>query len=70
MSHSVQVGAFVSWYMYDSFAGIDLSRDGHTTITWEQLTNWQQCREWDNFTAAPYKLEGEFVPLPRYVDCS
>ncbi|EFJ40103.1 hypothetical protein VOLCADRAFT_84661 [Volvox carteri f. nagariensis] len=52
------VGAFVSWYMFDHFVGIDLSRDGHTTVTWEQLTNWQQCREWGNFTAAPYKLAG------------
>ncbi|KAG2495960.1 hypothetical protein HYH03_005890 [Edaphochlamys debaryana] len=52
------VGAFVSWYMFDSFAGIDLSADGHTTVTWQQLTNWQQCREWGNFTAGPYTLAG------------
>ncbi|PNW83467.1 hypothetical protein CHLRE_05g242350v5 [Chlamydomonas reinhardtii] len=52
------VGAFVSWYMYDRFMGIDLSRDGHSTVTWEQLTNWQSCREWGNFTAKPYLLQG------------
>ncbi|GFR44662.1 hypothetical protein Agub_g5952 [Astrephomene gubernaculifera] len=52
------VGAFVSWYMYDKFFGIDLSADGHTTVSWQQLTSYQQCREWGNFTAAPYKLAG------------
>ncbi|KXZ46192.1 hypothetical protein GPECTOR_46g261 [Gonium pectorale] len=52
------VGAFVSWYMFDRFVGIDLSGDGHTTVTWNQLTNYQSCREWTDFTAKPYKLAG------------
>lgn len=41
VARAAQVGAFVSWYMFDSFMGIDLSKDGHTTVTWHQLTHWQ-----------------------------
>lgn len=52
------VGAFVSWYMYDSFLGIDLSKDGHSTVTWEQLTHWQSCPTWKGFTAKPYTTFG------------
>ena len=40
--------------MYDSFMGIDLSADGHTTVTWDQLTHWQTCPSWEGFTAGPY----------------
>jgi Ca2+-transporting ATPase len=43
------VAGFVIWYMCDSFLGIDLSQDGHTTVTWEQLTNWEQCPSWTDF---------------------
>ena len=43
------VGAFASWYMYTSFMGIDLSADGHSTVTWQQLTHWNQCKSWPDF---------------------
>ena len=43
------VGAFVAWYMHDSFLGLDLSQDGHSTVTWYQLTHWNQCSSWRNF---------------------
>ena len=43
------VGAFVSWYMYTNFMGIDLSQDGHSTVTWYQLSHWNQCQEWKGF---------------------
>ena len=43
------VGAFVAWYMHDSFLGLDLSQDGHSTVTWYQLTHWNQCSTWRNF---------------------
>jgi hypothetical protein len=33
----IQVGAFVTWYMFDNFMGIDLSKDGHSTVTWNQV---------------------------------
>jgi hypothetical protein len=34
---AAQVGAFVTWYMFDNFMGIDLSKDGHSTVTWHQV---------------------------------
>ena len=43
------VAAFAFWYMFDNVLGIDLSQDGHTTITWHQLTHYSQCNEWDGF---------------------
>jgi len=55
------VGAFVSWYMFDSFMGIDLSKDGHSTVTWTQLTHWQECPKWEGFTARPFTAGGETV---------
>lgn len=43
------VGVFCAWYMYDSFLGIDLSGDGHSTVTWHQLRNWESCHTWPDF---------------------
>ncbi len=43
------VAAFAFWYMFDNVLGIDLSQDGHTTITWHQLTHYDQCSEWKGF---------------------
>lgn len=48
------VGAFVIWYLYDSFLGLDLSADGHTTVTWQQLSDWHHCHTWEGFTANNY----------------
>ncbi|KAI9909299.1 hypothetical protein PsorP6_014894 [Peronosclerospora sorghi] len=39
------VGIFAYWYMYYEASG-----DGHTLITYEQLTHWTKCHEWENFT--------------------
>ena len=47
------VGAFVAWYMNESFMGLDLSQDGHSTVTWYQLTHWNQCSTWRNFHVSP-----------------
>ena len=47
------VGAFVAWYMCHSFLGLDLSGDGHSTVTWYQLTHWNQCSSWSNFHVRP-----------------
>ncbi len=52
LSFPPQVGAFVSWYMFDRFLGIDLSKDGHSTVTWEQLVGWQSCSSWKGFSPA------------------
>merc|ERR1719235_2923796 len=38
------VGVFAAWYLTDSFLGVDLSRDGHSPVTWEQLTHCGECR--------------------------
>ena len=43
------VGAFVAWYTSTTFLGIDLSQDGHSTVTWHQLTHWNQCQQWKGF---------------------
>ena len=43
------VAAFAFWYMYDNVLGIDLSQDGHSTVTWQQLTNYGQCSQWEKF---------------------
>mmetsp|Transcript_25245 Transcript_25245/g.68622 ORF Transcript_25245/g.68622 Transcript_25245/m.68622 type:complete len:1048 (+) Transcript_25245:127-3270(+) len=48
------VGVFCSWFMYDKFMGIDLSKDGHTPVTFNQLTHWQSCSEWEEFKASGY----------------
>uniref|UniRef100_K3W8M1 P-type Ca(2+) transporter n=1 Tax=Globisporangium ultimum (strain ATCC 200006 / CBS 805.95 / DAOM BR144) TaxID=431595 RepID=K3W8M1_GLOUD len=38
------VGVFAYWYMF-----YDASGDGHTLITFEQLTHWTKCHEWKDF---------------------
>jgi Ca2+-transporting ATPase len=37
------VAIFVYWYMHD-YAG-----DGHTLVTFEQLSNWGKCSTWEGF---------------------
>ncbi|KAK9049511.1 hypothetical protein SSX86_031520 [Deinandra increscens subsp. villosa] len=49
------VGVFVIWFTHDSFLGIDLSRDGHSLVTFSQLRNWDQCKSWENFTVSPFQ---------------
>ncbi|XP_062230569.1 calcium-transporting ATPase 1, endoplasmic reticulum-type-like [Phragmites australis] len=48
------VGIFVIWYTHGSFMGIDLTGDGHSLVSYSQLSNWGQCSTWDNFTVAPF----------------
>ena len=45
------VGVFCSWYLFDNVLGIDLSADGHSTVTWYQLRHWEQCDSWTDFKA-------------------
>lgn len=55
------VGVFALWYMNnDSFLGIDLSADGHTAVTFNQLSHWGECRLWDDFHPSPFSA-GERV---------
>jgi len=39
------VGVFAYWYMYYDWAG-----DGHTLVTYHQLSHWGQCSTWENFS--------------------
>ncbi|XP_077239663.1 calcium-transporting ATPase 1, endoplasmic reticulum-type-like [Tasmannia lanceolata] len=48
------VGVFIIWYTQSSFLGIDLSSDGHTLVTYSQLSNWGHCPTWENFTVSPF----------------
>ncbi|KAL3130923.1 Calcium-transporting ATPase, endoplasmic reticulum-type [Trebouxia sp. C0009 RCD-2024] len=48
------VAAFAFWYMFDNVLGVDLSQDGHSTVTWYQLTHYNQCSDWPEFQASPY----------------
>ncbi|OIW12207.1 hypothetical protein TanjilG_28615 [Lupinus angustifolius] len=48
------VGVFIIWYTNGSFLGVDLSGDGHTLVTYNQLANWGQCSTWNNFTVTPF----------------
>ncbi|XP_008794312.2 calcium-transporting ATPase 4, endoplasmic reticulum-type-like [Phoenix dactylifera] len=48
------VGIFIIWYTHGSFMGIDLSGDGHTLVTYSQLSNWGQCSSWVGFKVAPF----------------
>ncbi|KAJ1261332.1 hypothetical protein BS78_09G021400 [Paspalum vaginatum] len=48
------VGIFVIWYTHGSFMGIDLTGDGHTLVSYSQLSNWGQCSTWNNFTVSPF----------------
>lgn len=48
------VGVFIIWYTHGSFLGIDLSGDGHTLVTYSQLSNWGQCSTWEGFKVNPF----------------
>ena len=48
------VGVFAVWFTQTSFLGIDLSKDGHTTVTFHQLTHWHDCASWKGFKAGPW----------------
>ncbi|WIA22962.1 hypothetical protein OEZ86_009888 [Tetradesmus obliquus] len=62
------VGAFVVWYMCDSFLGIDLSQDGHTPVSWYQLSHWEACPKWHGFTASSYTAGSTTVSFANPCD--
>lgn len=49
------VGAFAIWFTHTSFLGLDLGADGHSTVTFRQLTHWTECEHWSGFTASPWR---------------
>jgi Ca2+-transporting ATPase len=38
------VGIFIYWYLFAS------TEDGHSLVTWNQLSNWSECPNWKGFT--------------------
>ncbi|OEL12831.1 Calcium-transporting ATPase 4, endoplasmic reticulum-type [Dichanthelium oligosanthes] len=48
------VGIFIIWYTHGSFLGIDLASDGHTLVSYSQLSNWGQCSTWEGFKVSPF----------------
>ncbi|KAJ8751552.1 hypothetical protein K2173_016790 [Erythroxylum novogranatense] len=48
------VGIFVIWYTHHTFMFIDLSGDGHTVVTYSQLSNWGRCDSWKDFSVSPF----------------
>ncbi|GLT33864.1 hypothetical protein SLA2020_084200 [Shorea laevis] len=48
------VGIFIIWYTHHTFMGIDLSGDGHSLVTYSQLSNWGQCSSWKDFSVTPF----------------
>ncbi|XP_024541081.1 calcium-transporting ATPase 2, endoplasmic reticulum-type isoform X2 [Selaginella moellendorffii] len=56
------IGIFGLWYLNDdSFLGIDLSRDGHTAVSFQQLSHWGECPLWPEFHANPVTIAGNEV---------
>ena len=53
------VGIFAVWYTRTEFWGIDLSKDGHTPVTWHQLTHWGECDNWKGFPGGKFTAGGE-----------
>ena len=37
-------GVFIYWYMFYNWAG-----DGHSLVTFSQLSNWGECAHWEGF---------------------
>jgi hypothetical protein len=33
-------------------------QDGHTPVTWYQLTHWEECPSWEGFKASPFTVAG------------
>ena len=43
------VGIFIYWYLF-----ADNSLDGHSHVTWSQLSNWSECPNWTGFSVSPF----------------
>ena len=60
------VGIFAAWYTCSSFMGIDLSADGHTPISMQQLRKWESCKAggslWEGFSPSSFTgADGQIV---------
>jgi len=58
------VGVFAYWYMF-----YQSSNDGHTLITWNQLTNWADCHKWTDFKVNDFDgLDMQTDPCNYFTD--
>lgn len=58
------VGVFAYWYMF-----YQSSNDGHTLITWNQLSNWADCPKWTNFKVNDFDgLDLQTDPCKYFTD--
>lgn len=62
------VAAFGIWYLCPSFLGIDLTGDGHTILTWQQLSSWGTCPTWPDFHPAPFTAGALTVAMENPCD--
>ena len=62
------VAVFAVWYTHDSFMGIDLSADGHTPISFDQLRNWESCASWRGFRASSFTAGSSTVSFSNPCD--
>jgi len=63
------VGAFAIWFTQTEFMGIDLSADGHSKVTFHQLSHWHECENWKGFTASNWTdVTGKVYPLDSACD--
>jgi hypothetical protein len=65
------VGIFAAWYMFDTVLGIDLSGDGHSLVTWRQLSDWEECPTWEGFTVrcCPWTTTHSDLMMANYACC-
>eukprot|EP00756_Hemistasia_phaeocysticola_P000723 Hpha_TRINITY_DN10530_c0_g1::TRINITY_DN10530_c0_g1_i1::g.31586::m.31586/K01537/E3.6.3.8; Ca2+-transporting ATPase len=54
------VGVFVVWYTRHTFMGLDLSSDGHTVVSLEQLRGWAECDS-GSFAGGSFTAGGEVL---------
>lgn len=47
------VGIFCYWYLFADWTG-----DGHTLISWYQLSHWGECPTWPKADFAPANFSG------------
>lgn len=49
------IGTLAIWYLNDtSFLGIDMSKDGHSAVSLQQLMSWGQCPLWSDFQVSSF----------------
>ena len=55
------VAVFAAWYTQESVLGINLTGDGHTIVSFNQLKNWESCHTWTGFKVQPFTAGAETI---------